>query len=432
MHRLNPSAQNPTAADPVEADPAEAAAAALFAQRRYAYAVTDRHLRIQKIGGVLRLLYQTNGRDVRSAAQRPLVSAALWDVAPELRGYEREMQALLDGTLARLEIPTVDRSADKAGSCYVTLVNVPHVDGTERITGILHCVEDVTEAVRLHQRITQQRNQLGLLHERLIRQNQELAAANAELQRLDEMKSLFVSIAAHELRTPLSAVVGYTELLQDESDGLTPSQQHHLALIANNARRLHALTNSLLDLTRLEAGQIVLQIKRTDFLSLVEDAAEQLRPALEAKQQRLHLDATPGLPAAHCDPERALQILTNLLSNAHKYTPEHGSITLRLMLAERDGYVQVAIADTGMGIPEADRDRLFDRFFRASNAGGGIGSGAGLGLYIVQLLVDLHGGEVWFESEVGRGTTFYVTFPSEHGEPQHSLQTSVRSSFAGR
>lgn len=407
---------------------ADTAVAALFATRPYAYVTTDRHLRIQAVGGDVQLLYGVGTSPPRATDPASLPHTQIWEIAPELYGYEDEIQALLDGRCERLEIPTVDRSENATNRCYVTLVNVPQFAQDGQITGLLHCVVDISDAAHLHQRITQQRNELSLLRERLTRQNQELAAANAELQRLDEVKSLFVSIAAHELRTPLSSILGYTEFLQEDAgEMLPPPQQQYLDVIERNAKRLHSLANNLLDITRLEAGQLVLNLIPTDLLTLAENTVEQLQPTLESKEQSLLLDATPGLPPVLCDPERALQILTNLLSNASKYTPEQGTITLRLTPAATEGYVQVAIEDTGMGIPAPDQEQLFNRFFRASNAQISHVSGAGLGLYIVQMLVDLHGGTVWFESEVGCGTTFYVTFPSAHGDPQRVSPSEFRS-----
>jgi signal transduction histidine kinase len=152
-------------------------------------------------------------------------------------------------------------------------------------------------------------------------------------------------------------------------------------------------------------------LQPTDLLALVEAVAAEFRPQLEAKAQHLTLRAPPGLPPALCDETRAAQIISNLLSNASKYTPQGGLITVSMAPAEEKGFLQISVADNGVGIPAEDQPKLFDRFIRARNAILTGSSGAGLGLYITRSLVELHGGRIWFVSEPGKGSTFHVTFP---------------------
>jgi len=292
------------------------------------------------------------------------------------------------------------------------MVDLPYRDPTGQITGLVHLVQDATEAGVLQQRLTQHRNELRLLDEQLSHQNLELAAANAELRRLDELKSQFISVAAHELRNPLSSIIGYVEMLLEADLGpLTDKQRECLEIVQRSGRRLLDITNNLLDVTHIETGRVELVLRPTDLPALMEEVAVELGPQLEAKSQRLILRAIPGLPPALCDEARAAQIIGNLLSNASKYTSEGGLITLSMAYAAEEGFLQLCVADTGVGISAADQGKLFQRFFRAESAQLTGASGAGLGLHITRSLVELHGGRIWCESELNKGSKFCVTFP---------------------
>ena len=264
----------------------------------------------------------------------------------------------------------------------------------------------------MQQQLSQHRNELRLAQEQLARQNLDLAAANAELRRLDELKSNFVAVAAHELRSPLAVIQGYVEMLADEDVGpLSEGQRVYLGAIQKSTQRLLHITSSLLDVTRIEAGRMDLVLQPTDLPALVWAAAAEFQTQLTAKRQCLTLHHAPALPPALCDPTRASQIVGNLVSNAIKYTPEQGHIRIAVQAAAEEGFLQVSVADDGIGIASGDQDKLFDRFFRAASAAQiGVG-GTGLGLYITRSLVELHGGRIWVSSEPGTGSTFYVTFP---------------------
>jgi signal transduction histidine kinase len=276
----------------------------------------------------------------------------------------------------------------------------------------------------IDQQLAQQRNELRLLRDKLARQNVDLAIANAELERLDDVKTMFVSVAAHELRTPLTPITGFLEMLLDEEFGpLANLQREPLEIVSRSTKRLEALTNDLLDLTRLEAGRLAVLLNSTDLSALIESVAAEYQPQLNAKSQYLTVHIQPDVPPALCDKARASQIIGNLISNASKYTLDGGEITVRLTLAEEEGFVQVSVIDTGVGIATEDQERLFERFFRAKSAGEARAPGTGLGLYITRSLVELHGGEVWFESEVGKGSTFHVTFPIADAPPATLVKT---------
>jgi signal transduction histidine kinase len=293
------------------------------------------------------------------------------------------------------------------------MVDLPYHDENGRIAGLIHVIEDVTDMGMLKHRVTQHRNELRLLQDQVARQNLELTAVNAELRRLDEMKTTFVSVAAHELRTPLASIKGYIEVLLDEDLGpLNSDQCEYLQIVERSAERLLHVTNSLLDVTRIETGRLELVLRPTDLIALVEAVKKEFDPQLEAKTQRVILHSSPILPLILCDQARAIQIIGNLLSNAIKYSPRGRTITITLTPDDEDGFVRVAVDDNGVGIAPEDQTRLFSRFFRAASATRSGSRGTGLGLFITRSLVELHGGRIWFESELDTGSTFYVTFPA--------------------
>ncbi len=375
----------------------------ILQDRKIAYAITDRNLNIVEVSGAAEVF--RNGH-VSSLGH------SLLELVPELVGNEDVLADILDGRLPRFQLSWVNRERPDGETIYLTMVDLPYRDRSGQITGLIHVMDDVSEMGVLEQQLTQRRNELRLLRDKLAQQNLELAAANAELRRLDDMKSMFVSVAAHELRTPLASITGFVEVLLDEAAGpLTDVQREYLEIVQQSARRLETITGNLLDVTRIEAGRIELILKPTDLPALVESVAAEYEPQLDARAQRLTLRAQPDLPPALCDQTRVAQIIGNLLSNACKYTPEGGLITVSVTRAEEEGFLQVAVADTGVGIAVEEQERLFTRFFRAASAQQTGASGTGLGLYIARSLVELHGGRIWFESDVNKGSTFYVTLP---------------------
>ncbi len=227
---------------------------------------------------------------------------------------------------------------------------------------------------------------------------------------VDRMKSEFVSLVSHELRTPLTSIKGYIDLVLDEEVGdITADQRDFLEIAKTNADRLVTLTNDLLDVSRIEAGKIELQRQPVDVAQLVRRVSTTLRPQLEAKDQRLKLELAPTLPLISADGDRITQVLTNLLSNAHKYTPKGGHIVIAA--THEPTQVRIEVQDTGIGLAAEEQAQLFTKFFRARNRTTQEVGGTGLGLAIVKSLVELHGGGVAVASTPGRGSTFSVTLP---------------------
>jgi PAS domain S-box-containing protein len=234
---------------------------------------------------------------------------------------------------------------------------------------------------------------------------------------LDRMKTEFVSQVSHELRTPLTAIKGFTDLMLDGDAGdVNEEQTEYLGIVKSNADRLVALINDLLDVSRIESGRIQLKLADIDVAAIVASVIATMRPLVEGKQQRLSLTVQDGLPHAWGDSDRVVQVATNLVSNAHKYTQAGGSIDVDI---SRDGdVIQVGVRDNGMGIPEEDIPKLFSRFFRFDSSLTREIGGTGLGLSIVKSIVEMQGGTVIVESELGAGSLFAFTIPvAESGAP---------------
>jgi signal transduction histidine kinase len=248
-----------------------------------------------------------------------------------------------------------------------------------------------------------------LLEEELRRKNYQLEQQNLAIQEANRLKTEFVSMVSHELRTPLTSIQGYAELLL-EDEQIAEEQRESLTLVKKNSDRLLGLINDLLDLSRIEAGRVDLQRTSLDLARLILEVAGSLRPLIEAKRQRLRLELGDALPAVWADADRVTQILTNLISNAHKYTLVEGSITVA---AQRDdGFVRVDVSDTGIGLSPEDQAQLFTKFFTAHHRSPQAGGGTGLGLVITRLLVELHGGRITVSSTPGQGSTFSFFLPT--------------------
>lgn len=380
---------------------------AILTDRFMAYAIVDRNFVLQSIGGDEKLIRSHTGKNGK---------LSLWEISPELIGSEPELQGIIDGRLPKHQLTFVNRDIESDHVTYLTLHSLPYRDDSENIIGILHTIEDVTELGDLRQKLTQQRNELMLFRDKMSAKNLELLAVNSELKQMDEIKSRFVSVAAHEFRTPLAAILGYVEILLEPGyDSITEDQSQFLQVVQRNARHLQTIVDDLLDVTRLETGNLDLIMRPVNALELVENVGEVLQPLISAKNQQLILDIEPGVTNILCDETRATQIITNLVANANQYTHEKGTITVKIEPSQDIGFIQFSVADDGIGIPQEEHSKLFDRFYRATNANDARPSGTGLGLYIVHSLVELHGGKIWVESTVGDGTTFYVTFPVDDG-----------------
>jgi two-component system phosphate regulon sensor histidine kinase PhoR len=228
-----------------------------------------------------------------------------------------------------------------------------------------------------------------------------------ELKRLESVRREFVANVSHELRTPLASVRAMVETLEAGAIEDQELSDQFLHRIVGEVDRLAALVDDLLDLGRLDSGRVHLHLEPLDPRDLLTRAAERLRPQTERARLDLVIDVPAGLPQVIADRPRVEQVMLNLVHNAIKFTRAGGTIAVR---ARRDGdQLVIEVNDTGAGIAQEELGRLFERFYKADKARRS--DGTGLGLAIAKHIVQAHGGAIWVESEVGRGSTFFFTLP---------------------
>ena len=233
----------------------------------------------------------------------------------------------------------------------------------------------------------------------------------------ERAKTDFVSNVSHELRTPLTSIKGYSELLLGNAVGpLNDQQTHFLRIIQSSSNRLTTLINDLLDISRIESGRFKLETKPVQMALVLHSVAEMIQPQCDKKKLCLSLNVEPNAGLVLGDESRLTQVVTNLVSNACRYTPEGGSITLAL--SSPDDTVRVDVKDTGIGIAPEDQAKVFQRFYRVNDPAVQEVAGTGLGLPISKMLVEMHGGRMWLQSEAGKGSTFTFILPLYVGSPE--------------
>lgn len=230
-----------------------------------------------------------------------------------------------------------------------------------------------------------------------------------ELRRLERVRRDFVANISHEFKTPLTAIQGFAETLLSGALEDRENHQRFLEIIRDQARRLARLTDDLLKLSQIESERFELELRSVDLAELIDGCMETTRLRAEPKQLTLAVECPVDLPRARGDPARLAEVLQNLLDNAVQYTPPGGRITVRAATA--DGQVVITVSDTGIGIPEAEQQRIFERFYRVDAARSREAGGTGLGLSIARHIVEAHGGRIWIESTVGKGSDFHFSIP---------------------
>jgi len=241
---------------------------------------------------------------------------------------------------------------------------------------------------------------------------EEILKANKELQALDLAKDGFVSIASHQLRTPLTALKGYASMLIDGDAGpINDKQREYLGEIGNANNRMVNLITALLNVSRVDLDVFVVEPEPVNLVEVAESMLKESEARINTKKLVVTTDFEKGLPLINADLNIMRMIVQNLLSNAMKYTPAEGKITLGM---KKDGQnIIISVADTGCGIPEDAQSKIFTKMFRADNARRKDPDGTGLGLYIMKTTIEKTGGKLWFESKENIGSTFYVSFPLE-------------------
>ncbi len=267
---------------------------------------------------------------------------------------------------------------------------------------------------RMLRHMTDTQNELQAVNHELDSRVDQLAQTNLQLYQANRLKSDFLANMSHELRTPLNSIIGFSEVLQG-IESLSDKQRRYASNIQKSGKVLLEMINDILDLAKVEAGKMELRPVQFDVARLVNAQSDMVRSLSEDKNISLIVEAEEGLPEAFQDQNKLGQVINNLLSNAIKFTPEGGIITVRVKDVDDDRFM-ISIADTGVGIAAEDQSVIFEKFRQSKKVLDGEGltreyAGTGLGLSIVKELTKLLGGEVGFESELGQGSTFWVTFP---------------------
>jgi signal transduction histidine kinase len=265
--------------------------------------------------------------------------------------------------------------------------------------------------VRILGELEEKREELERLNGQLTASNAELNEANARLRELAEMREEFLALTTHDLRSPLTVISGVISFFTSGRLGeLSPEQKNMVGMMERNTQNLIELVNDLLDAAKLESGSLQLELAPTDVRALIHEICEPLEPLALEKGITLTEDVPAELPlVVRADRAKLRRVIVNLLSNALKFTLKGGRVSVRVEQSEAE--LRVSVTDTGVGIAAADIPLLFDKYEQARHRATRGEKGTGLGLYITRQLVELHGGDIHVESEVGRGSTFSFTIP---------------------
>lgn len=321
---------------------------------------------------------------------------------PETDSSGRDLSALAKDIAAHPEryILNENENTRKNGDrVWVAWTNRPIRDEQGRIVEVLSVGNDITAR--------------KVAEDRLKRTLEELGAAKEKAEIADRLKSAFLATMSHELRTPLNSIIGFTGIiLQGYAGPLTEEQSKQLNMVKKSANHLLSLINDVLDISKIEAGQLQVSFEPFDMKAVVEHALLSTRPAAETKGLSLSLSVGPDVNGIVSDRRRVEQILLNLLSNAIKFT-EKGGVSVECM--KTGDFITISVADTGIGIQEKDMNTLFTAFQQIDSGTTRKYEGTGLGLHICKRLVQLLGGEIYVKSAWGSGTTFGFTLPHEGG-----------------
>jgi len=252
--------------------------------------------------------------------------------------------------------------------------------------------------------------QLDAQNRELVKQQQELLEKTKEAEVASQLKSEFLANMSHELRTPLNVIIGFSELMLDEVPGKVNGEQRHcLNDILASSRHLLQLVNEVLDLSKIESGKVELSMTDVALTDVIDWLRNTMMPILAPRKQSLDVIIEEELPPVYADEVRIKQVLLNLLSNSAKFTPNGGKI--RIEAVRKGGRCQVSVVDNGIGVKKEDQERIFGTFCQADNLITRGRDGAGLGLAVVEQIIEKHGGRIWVESDYGKGSRFTFTLP---------------------
>jgi signal transduction histidine kinase len=273
---------------------------------------------------------------------------------------------------------------------------------------VVAIIRDVTERKRVEEVMHSMERRFN---NTLTATNAELERRNREVERADRLKSEFLASMSHELRTPLHTIIGFSELLAEEIQGpLNEKQRRFVGHIHRDSKHLLELINDVLDLSKIESGKVELRRELFEGAAEVAQVVESVRPAAETKGIELQTQIE-GKWNLDGDKVRFREVLFNLLSNAVKFTPSGGRITVAAAESDQPEFCCFSVEDTGVGIAAGEEESIFDKFYQVGSTTKGVREGTGLGLTITRHIVELHGGRIWVESELGKGSRFTFTMP---------------------
>lgn len=290
---------------------------------------------------------------------------------------------------------------------------------------------DVTKRKEAENQLQEAVRDLARSNLELDRYSEELKEANERLRKLDELKSHFISAASHELKTPLTSLKGYVEMvLNGEAGPVNGEQKEYLGYVKTSTDRLHRLLRELLDISKIESGQARLKRRETDLRQLILEEIAVFRAQAQEKKIQVRVETDPHLRKVHCDSDMVREVLDNLISNAIKYTPSGGNV--RVFARNTDEGTDFGVRDSGIGIRDEDQIRIFEPFQSIEKSGfAGSEESTGLGLTLVKRIVEAHGGHIRVQSEEGKGTEFLITLPPEG--PVHRAGSDVlQAELAGK
>ncbi len=279
-------------------------------------------------------------------------------------------------------------------------------EGADRVICV---VRDVTERKRAEEQIQMLNQHLEQRTAELVATNKELELRNREVERVNRLKDEFLASMSHELRTPLNSIIGFSDLLAEQgAANFNPKQKRFLGHIQQGSRHLLELINDILDLSKIEAGRLELKYEDFEISHAVAEVVATVRPIATAKNIQFDSAVPEGL-FLYADRLRFKQVLYNLLSNALKFTASGGRVSIAGSAS--DGSVRFCVADTGIGIPAGEQEAIFESFHQVGTTTKGVREGTGLGLAITKRLIEQHGGAIWVESDLGKGSRFFFTLP---------------------
>ena len=331
------------------------------------------------------------------------VTESIW----ELVGCEDGLREVLKGEADLFSLENINRTLASSSTAYISITVLPMIKEKPG-EGLLLIIEDTTLTSTLEQQLVQDRNELRLT-------KRSLSTANDELQKLNRLKSLFLSIAAHDLRSPLTAMRGYTALaLGALPKEAKPEVGEYLSIVQSLVDTQSRLISDFLDVDIIEQGNLKIRPRLFELNPTVLKVSDVMASIAKRKQVHILTNLDEHLPQVYGDPDRIQQILFNLIGNAIKYTDEGDQIEVETK--GMTDQVEISVADHGPGIPESEIPRLFELYHRTDNARESRVKGLGLGLFIVKSMVDLHNGQVAVESEMGKGSKFKVSLPMQQSK----------------